>query len=110
MRPRRRRRVANCGLVSARWPERFNLDSRASALQQAGLDTAMSVLKRTPCDTPPAAPSADPAAAGRAVRGSRRAVRPGRRPAVRRSEEHTSELQSLRRISYAVFCLKKKKK
>src|SRR3546814_2052997 len=30
-----------------------------------------------------------------------------RRP---RSEEHTSELQSLMRISYAVFCLKKKKK
>src|SRR3546814_5541726 len=28
---------------------------------------------------------------------------------VRRSEEHTSELQSLMRISYAVFCLKKKK-
>src|SRR3546814_8147220 len=32
--------------------------------------------------------------------------RSGRR---RRSEEHTSELQSLMRISYAVFCLKKKK-
>src|SRR3546814_6906857 len=30
--------------------------------------------------------------------------------AVKRSEEHTSELQSLMRISYAVFCLKKKKK
>src|SRR3546814_8795257 len=29
--------------------------------------------------------------------------------AARRSEEHTSELQSLMRISYAVFCLKKKK-
>src|SRR3546814_5818835 len=28
----------------------------------------------------------------------------------KRSEEHTSELQSLMRISYAVFCLKKKKK
>src|SRR3546814_5431626 len=28
---------------------------------------------------------------------------------IRRSEEHTSELQSLMRISYAVFCLKKKK-
>src|SRR3546814_1622952 len=28
----------------------------------------------------------------------------------RRSEEHTSELQSLMRISYAVFCLKKKKR
>src|SRR3546814_10830888 len=39
----------------------------------------------------------------------------GRGPAARRhqaddrSEEHTSELQSLMRISYAVFCLKKKK-
>src|SRR3546814_10004798 len=31
------------------------------------------------------------------------------RPVSRRSEEHTSELQSLMRISYAVFCLKKKK-
>src|SRR3546814_9403791 len=30
-------------------------------------------------------------------------------PPARRSEEHTSELQSLMRISYAVFCLKKKK-
>src|SRR3546814_2294087 len=34
----------------------------------------------------------------------------GRRRHYRRSEEHTSELQSLMRISYAVFCLKKKKK
>src|SRR3546814_4358112 len=31
-------------------------------------------------------------------------------PNIERSEEHTSELQSLMRISYAVFCLKKKKK
>src|SRR3546814_4686992 len=31
------------------------------------------------------------------------------RRAAERSEEHTSELQSLMRISYAVFCLKKKK-
>src|SRR3546814_2512994 len=30
------------------------------------------------------------------------------RPGASRSEEHTSELQSLMRISYAVFCLKKK--
>src|SRR3546814_6880728 len=30
-------------------------------------------------------------------------------PDLERSEEHTSELQSLMRISYAVFCLKKKK-
>src|SRR3546814_3435497 len=33
-----------------------------------------------------------------------------RRAESRRSEEHTSELQSLMRNSYAVFCLKKKKK
>src|SRR3546814_6756435 len=48
----------------------------------------------------------------------RHAVRAVERPAIGtavtggrcvRSEEHTSELQSLMRISYAVFCLKKKK-
>src|SRR3546814_9309225 len=33
-----------------------------------------------------------------------------RAPTLPRSEEHTSELQSLMRISYAVFCLKKKHK
>src|SRR3546814_7534406 len=62
-----------------------------------------------------------PAATG----AHRRRPEPGTRLAVRRqsstprtgcprlrprSEEHTSELQSLMRISYAVFCLKKKKK
>src|SRR3546814_5547217 len=36
-------------------------------------------------------------------------VAAGHRAAMLRSEEHTSELQSLMRISYAVFCLKKKK-
>src|SRR3546814_1494707 len=33
----------------------------------------------------------------------------GGKRVINRSEEHTSELQSLMRISYAVFCLKKKK-
>src|SRR3546814_9788115 len=46
-------------------------------------------------------------------RNQQRAVdpdEPGRAPLLlQRSEEHTSELQSLMRISYAVFCLKKKK-
>src|SRR3546814_3656737 len=37
-------------------------------------------------------------------------IRAKRRTTAYRSEEHTSELQSLMRISYAVFCLKKKKK
>src|SRR3546814_7367226 len=41
---------------------------------------------------------------GRPQAGGRRRVE-----SFRRSEEHTSELQSLMRISYAVFCLKKKK-
>src|SRR3546814_8734361 len=41
-----------------------------------------------------------------------RFVKSERRPnfrSLRKSEEHTSELQSLMRISYAVFCMKKKK-
>src|SRR3546814_1478384 len=41
--------------------------------------------------------------------GTRTASRSGFN-AISRSEEHTSELQSLMRISYAVFCLKKKNK
>src|SRR3546814_10267761 len=46
-----------------------------------------------------------------ADRGRAPAVRPTRRRGIpgSRSEEHTSELQSLMRISYAVFCLKKKR-
>src|SRR3546814_2089621 len=40
--------------------------------------------------------------------GTERPCQPGD-IALLRSEEHTSELQSLMRISYAVFCLKKKK-
>src|SRR3546814_4081150 len=44
-----------------------------------------------------------------AIRRPRNAKRQRMRHAAdRRSEEHTSELQSLMRISYAVFCLKKK--
>src|SRR3546814_4671127 len=54
----------------------------------------------------------DPRCAVRAPRPRRRAGSAvparSRRPACARSEEHTSELQSLMRISYAVFCLKKK--
>src|SRR3546814_8704292 len=49
-------------------------------------------------------------AASRRNLGSRGARRSCGAAARSRSEEHTSELQSLMRISYAVFCLKKKKK
>src|SRR3546814_2970600 len=41
--------------------------------------------------------------------GGRRAVQAAGQDEADRSEEHTSELQSLMRNSYAVFCLKKKK-
>src|SRR3546814_8100185 len=55
-----------------------------------------------------------PGCCGTTSSASRRGFHPRRRsarlrvPRQRRSEEHTSELQSLMRISYAVFCLKKK--
>src|SRR3546814_10580263 len=49
----------------------------------------------------------DPALLRGAVGGAGHAARAGA-VADARSEEHTSELQSLMRISYAVFCLKKK--
>src|SRR3546814_7094365 len=48
----------------------------------------------------PASPYARPVRAGRSIATADDGCR---------SEEHTSELQSLMRISYAVFCLKKKK-
>src|SRR3546814_1042922 len=50
---------------------------------------------------------------GKAVKTAHRPISHFSQPSARntrRSEEHTSELQSLMRISYAVFCLKKKKK
>src|SRR3546814_2658823 len=47
---------------------------------------------------------------GRRRRGKEDAGQQGQEGQRLRSEEHTSELQSLMRISYAVFCLKKKKK
>src|SRR3546814_8702272 len=59
--------------------------------------------------SPEATPSGRVAAASRRVRTGGRRKREWRRgDRSDRSEEHTSELQSLMRISYAVFCLKKK--
>src|SRR3546814_3039136 len=74
---------------------------------------------RRPVPLPGGRPLGEAQGHGRAGLGLRRRVRRGRRgragagrsacaAAGTRSEEHTSELQSLMRISYAVFCLKKK--
>src|SRR3546814_1925222 len=76
--------------------------------QQSGSLFAKTLAK---CDTKPGG-GAEPVslrggAAGIRGRPSPRRCRHSRR--CRRSEEHTSELQSLMRISYAVFCLKKKR-
>src|SRR3546814_2229533 len=58
-------------------------------------------LRRPGCPQSPEAGGSSPATSkGWRMRGGKSAIR---------SEEHTSELQSLMRISYAVFCLKKKK-
>src|SRR3546814_2501112 len=80
-------------------------------------EAVKAALRRRAAGRPvPAATAATAAARGHrsALRAARRAAAPAvHGPAAacrrRRSEEHTSELQSLMRISYAVFCLKKKK-
>src|SRR3546814_2858286 len=58
----------------------------------------------------PLEPSQELARRSRSVEQSLSMLVPKSYPRTRRSEEHTSELQSLMRISYAVFCLKKKTK
>src|SRR3546814_4843162 len=64
--------------------------------------TAATDLRGCRADRPCYPPSPDQGVLGQAVARARRL------PAQHRSEEHTSELQSLMRTSYAVFCLKKK--
>src|SRR3546814_10422395 len=61
------------------------------------------------CPAGARAADGEPASAGRRGDDLHRAAASRGRGGVERSEEHTSELQSLMRISYAVFCLKKKK-
>src|SRR3546814_997848 len=80
------------------------LFQRALAAGAPAIDAQHRHVVETPCEQFLDALGAD------ALRLQRqaRAVRAGRRHRAARSEEHTSELQSLMRISYAVFCLKKK--
>src|SRR3546814_8434630 len=63
-------------------------------------------LFRSPTPKPTPTSTAEPKSSSRCASSPR----PARTETCTRSEEHTSELQSLMRISYAVFCLKKKKK
>src|SRR3546814_8110652 len=93
-------------------PKSFHSRTRVSAFAGASKD-----MFRTLHPNPPRAPAWPAAAsnrnaASRAQSTRNRSVRSQVRSQVRcgtgRSEEHTSELQSLMRNSYAVFCLKKK--
>src|SRR3546814_2821046 len=82
-------------------PDSAALDGAFSTRTAVGLSTALTIGTGSEPGRTVAVPS--PCSAGNALTG----LAP-RRATVSRSEEHTSELQSLMRISYAVFCLKKK--
>src|SRR3546814_16450789 len=69
-------------------------------------DTLFPTRRSSDLLAPPSLPAPRPVAAGPAR--ERRRAGPAGACGGERSEEHTSELQSLMRISYAVFCLKKK--
>src|SRR3546814_2362864 len=106
----------------------WSSDVCSSDLTDQGGERARRAYRRPPvphrrADLDPYIDQPHPRRPDRAALRSARSLsaRPRRRPASRRrkdrgvaakrvrSEEHTSELQSLMRISYAVFCLKKKK-
>src|SRR3546814_8796721 len=89
----------------------------ARIAQRAGIERLPRVRAEGQADAGVDDRDAVPAVSGRIVeqpaidvteRTRHRDARPAY-PIGNRSEEHTSELQSLMRISYAVFCLKKKK-
>src|SRR3546814_10144260 len=80
---------------------------KASEVSSSWTDDSGRKKPAAKADAPPASPSRDGwRAGGKAGKGAKGGNARGRG----RSEEHTSELQSLMRISYAVFCLNKKTK
>src|SRR3546814_3445245 len=85
-------------------------DAIATELRQPG--TASAEARATPDTAVAIADGQRVAVETIIVTGRRQDAKPIAQTATRidRSEEHTSELQSLMRISYAVFCLKKKNK
>src|SRR3546814_1274234 len=93
------------GNNAARWRP----TGRASGFPHPPDRPCPACLRSSAPAAPPASPpafAAPPACRRQAASAARRHAPPAFAP---RSEEHTSELQSLMRISYAVFCLKKKK-
>src|SRR3546814_4177912 len=103
--------------------DRPNEAARAAADQTEPENGLRHLFRSSPHRHEPAGAEAPPSSAGAAASFSRnekanstivmKAITAGTiqiaRQSCPRSEEHTSELQSLMRIQYAVFCLKKKK-
>src|SRR3546814_1751346 len=82
-----------------RWPPCGSEQARVRALRQHARQRDRPPVRAAPLPSPVRSPP-EPASASSPARSVLAGV-------ARRSEEHTSELQSLMRISYAVFCLKK---
>src|SRR3546814_3673082 len=97
-----RRSNAKANLRSTPAPDAFGPCSAASA------SNSNSRKPRSVCEPIPCVRSFNFQRSPAIFRSSNDHTRKHHASARRRSEEHTSELQSLMRISYAVFCLKKK--
>src|SRR3546814_1740597 len=97
-----RRRHTRCALVTGVQTCALPISRAHEGRRQAGGDARVQGRRTRPA-------GGDHGDRGRRRRAQRLADDRRERRAPRRSEEHTSELQSLMRISYAVFCLKKKK-
>src|SRR3546814_9176069 len=85
--------------IDAAWEDRANVSLSTQGAVRQAVDKALAMLDSGELRV------AEPTAEGwRVNQWAKKAV------LLSRSEEHTSELQSLMRISYAVLCLKKKKR
>src|SRR3546814_5510019 len=100
------RQAASGTEIRVYWLEHADAEKLLPVLQQlvgqAGATAAASAATATVSAAGAAVPAGAPVSTPVASGGSGNGI-------ASRSEEHTSELQSLMRISYAVFCLKKKK-
>src|SRR3546814_7917876 len=104
--------MASCRPMEARHDA--SLAAVSAAVGPAGADLAGTQPERVAGHDPARCRARTAAGQGVRTAASAQGAHPqlsvGRAAAAARSEEHTSELQSLMRISYADFCLKKKKK
>src|SRR3546814_7003963 len=102
------------GAVETPWLLSSHLDDAEAVVRSRGTDAAHDLVDPVAATRLDAAGSCEHGSGQHLGCGLPRASRDGDEgdavepPAVPRSEEHTSELQSLMRISYAVFCLNKK--